>query len=49
MIFDNVSFISAYRLIKNNDNINDPAFMFRKTFNLEIGFTKAILYVAGLG
>lgn len=49
MIFDNISFISADRRVKNNDNIYDPAFMFRKTFTLEAGFLKAILYVAGLG
>ena len=49
MIFENINFISADKAVKDNDNLNDPAFMFRKNFHLESGYTKAILYVAGLG
>ncbi|HQM95606.1 MAG TPA: family 78 glycoside hydrolase catalytic domain [Clostridia bacterium] len=49
MIFENIDFISAGQAAKDNDNVNDPALMFRKLFHLESGYTKAILYVAGLG
>jgi alpha-L-rhamnosidase len=49
MIFDNIDFITTDSICKENDGKNDPAVMLRKRFTIDKGYTKAVLYVAGLG